>query len=73
MSGCCVESKLNYWKYKAMATSDNVVRAGLTPKLKDIDTLLSMLTYIVAYRIYLKNKISYCRWLYDGLSANHVA
>ena len=44
-----------------MATSDNVVRAGLTPKLKDIDTLLSMLTYIVAYRIYLKNKISYCR------------
>lgn len=24
---------------------DNVVRAGLTPKLRDVDTLLSMLTY----------------------------
>ena len=28
-----------------MATSDNVVRAGLTPKLRDVDTLLSMLSY----------------------------
>ncbi len=28
-----------------MATSDNVVRAGLTPKLRDVDTLISMLTY----------------------------
>ncbi len=28
-----------------MACSDNVVRAGLTPKLKDVDTLCSMLTY----------------------------
>jgi mannose-6-phosphate isomerase len=28
-----------------MATSDNVVRAGLTPKLKDVPTLVSMLTY----------------------------
>lgn len=28
-----------------MATSDNVVRAGLTPKLKDVDTLVRMLTY----------------------------
>ena len=28
-----------------MATSDNVIRAGLTPKLKDIDTLISMLNY----------------------------
>lgn len=31
-----------------MATSDNVVRAGLTPKLRDVDTLLSMLTYTSA-------------------------
>jgi len=30
---------------ECMACSDNVVRAGLTPKLKDIDTLVSMLTY----------------------------
>eukprot|EP00744_Colponema_vietnamica_P021573 GILI01030843.1.p1 GENE.GILI01030843.1~~GILI01030843.1.p1 ORF type:complete len:426 (-),score=110.89 GILI01030843.1:101-1378(-) len=28
-----------------MANSDNVVRAGLTPKFKDVDTLLHMLTY----------------------------
>jgi mannose-6-phosphate isomerase class I len=28
-----------------MATSDNVVRAGLTPKLRDTDILCSMLTY----------------------------
>lgn len=29
-----------------MASSDNVVRAGLTPKYKDVDTLLEMLEYI---------------------------
>lgn len=28
-----------------MACSDNVVRAGLTPKFKDVDCLLSMLQY----------------------------
>ena len=28
-----------------MATSDNVVRAGLTPKLRDVPTLLDMLSY----------------------------
>jgi len=28
-----------------MASSDNVVRAGFTPKYKDISTLTSMLTY----------------------------
>ena len=28
-----------------MASSDNVVRAGFTPKFKDIPTLVSMLTY----------------------------
>ena len=28
-----------------MACSDNVVRAGLTPKFKDVDNLVSMLTY----------------------------
>jgi len=31
-----------------MAASDNVVRAGLTPKYKDINTLTSMLTYTTA-------------------------
>mmetsp|Transcript_3453 Transcript_3453/g.3957 ORF Transcript_3453/g.3957 Transcript_3453/m.3957 type:complete len:524 (+) Transcript_3453:127-1698(+) len=30
---------------ECMACSDNVVRAGLTPKLKDIPTLVEMLTY----------------------------
>ncbi|KYQ94168.1 mannose-6-phosphate isomerase [Tieghemostelium lacteum] len=36
ISGDCVE---------CMAPSDNVVRAGLTPKLKDVNTLGEMLTY----------------------------
>lgn len=31
---------------ECMACSDNVVRAGLTPKFKDIDTLCSMLDYV---------------------------
>ena len=30
---------------ECMACSDNVVRAGLTPKFKDVETLCSMLTY----------------------------
>lgn len=30
---------------EVMATSDNVVRAGLTPKLRDVEVLLGMLTY----------------------------
>ncbi|PSN37566.1 Mannose-6-phosphate isomerase [Blattella germanica] len=37
LSGDCVE---------CMACSDNVVRAGLTPKYKDVETLCNMLTYI---------------------------
>mmetsp|Transcript_20544 Transcript_20544/g.28313 ORF Transcript_20544/g.28313 Transcript_20544/m.28313 type:complete len:413 (+) Transcript_20544:22-1260(+) len=36
ISGDCVE---------CMALSDNVVRAGLTPKFKDVNTLCSMLNY----------------------------
>ena len=36
LAGECIE---------VMATSDNVVRAGLTPKLRDVATLLSMLAY----------------------------
>lgn len=36
LSGDCVE---------CMALSDNVVRAGLTPKFKDVDTLCEMLHY----------------------------
>ena len=36
LSGDCVE---------CMANSDNVVRAGLTPKYRDVDLLLKMLTY----------------------------
>lgn len=28
-----------------MACSDNVIRAGLTPKFKDVDRLLQMLNY----------------------------
>lgn len=36
LSGDCIE---------CMAASDNVVRSGLTPKFKDVDTLVEMLTY----------------------------
>ncbi|KAI9352720.1 mannose-6-phosphate isomerase [Obelidium mucronatum] len=36
LSGDCVE---------CMAASDNVVRSGLTPKFKDVGTLVEMLTY----------------------------
>ncbi|KAI8617348.1 mannose-6-phosphate isomerase [Chytriomyces sp. MP71] len=36
ISGDCVE---------CMAASDNVVRSGLTPKFKDVSTLVNMLTY----------------------------
>ncbi|KAI9488533.1 phosphomannose isomerase type I [Zychaea mexicana] len=36
LSGDCVE---------CMAASDNVVRAGLTPKFKDVNVLVEMLTY----------------------------
>lgn len=31
---------------ECMACSDNVVRAGLTPKMKDVETLVDMLSYI---------------------------
>lgn len=33
---------------ECMASSDNVVRAGFTPKFKDVDTLVNMLTYSYA-------------------------
>jgi mannose-6-phosphate isomerase len=36
LDGDCIE---------IMACSDNVVRAGLTPKFKDVDVLLDMLVY----------------------------
>eukprot|EP01028_Stygiella_incarcerata_P009091 TRINITY_DN4203_c0_g1_i1.p1 TRINITY_DN4203_c0_g1~~TRINITY_DN4203_c0_g1_i1.p1 ORF type:complete len:423 (+),score=120.17 TRINITY_DN4203_c0_g1_i1:72-1340(+) len=36
LKGQCIE---------CMASSDNVIRAGLTPKYKDVQTLLSILTY----------------------------
>ncbi|KAJ9081324.1 Mannose-6-phosphate isomerase, variant 3 [Entomophthora muscae] len=36
LKGDCIE---------CMATSDNVIRAGLTPKFKDVEVLTSMLTY----------------------------
>ncbi|XVE72072.1 hypothetical protein DITRI_Ditri11bG0009400 [Diplodiscus trichospermus] len=45
LSGECIE---------CMATSDNVVRAGLTPKHRDVQTLCSMLTYKQGYPEILK-------------------
>jgi len=50
---------------ECMACSDNVVRAGLTPKLKDIDTLVSMLTYESTLpKITRGKKIDKCTTLY---------
>lgn len=50
---------------ECMACSDNVVRAGLTPKLKDVDTLVSMLTYHSAKpTITTGKKIDRCTRLY---------
>jgi len=45
---------------ECMASSDNVVRCGLTPKLKDKDTLYNMLTYNM-----FKTKIHTGTVLYD--------
>ncbi len=33
---------------ETMASSDNVIRAGLTPKLRDVPNLLENLTYVAA-------------------------
>ena len=50
---------------ECMACSDNVVRAGLTPKLKDVDTLVSMLTYkTVVPTITRGKKMDDCTTLY---------
>ena len=61
LSGDCVE---------AMACSDNVVRAGLTPKFRHVDVLCEMLTYQygppsinTGYTIDKYSKIYYC----DGM------
>lgn len=48
-----------------MACSDNVVRAGLTPKFKDIDTLCSMLDYqpgpVDRFRMHWSKVDEYCQ------------
>lgn len=50
---------------ECMACSDNVVRAGLTPKLKDVDTLVSMLTYKTAVPTITRGKkMDECTTLY---------
>jgi mannose-6-phosphate isomerase class I len=49
ISGDCIE---------VMALSDNVVRAGLTPKFKDVDTLCSMLSYRFVVLTYLLRSMS---------------
>ena len=52
ISGDCVE---------CMATSDNVVRAGLTPKLRDVDVLCGMLTYQAGDPVILKGEAADAR------------
>lgn len=46
---------------ECMARSDNVVRAGLTPKYKDVDTLASMLTYNTKPPVILEGNLVVCR------------
>ncbi|CAN1784701.1 Mannose-6-phosphate isomerase 2 [Linum perenne] len=55
ISGDCIE---------IMATSDNVVRAGLTPKYRDVPTLCSMLTYKLVRPSGIDNWISQLAFLF---------
>ncbi|KAI9807817.1 MAG: Mannose-6-phosphate isomerase [Sarcosagium campestre] len=52
---------------ECMASSDNVVRAGFTPKFKDVPTLTSMLTY--DYAPISEQKMSPVPYAYVALSA----
>jgi mannose-6-phosphate isomerase len=51
LKGECVE---------CMATSDNVVRAGLTPKLRDTEILCDMLTYKTGASVVLDGEVVTC-------------
>jgi len=53
---------------ECMAASDNVVRAGFTPKFKDVDTLVSMLTY--SYAPIEEQKMSPADYPYVTLNAS---
>jgi mannose-6-phosphate isomerase class I len=69
LSGECIE---------CMATSDNVVRAGLTPKYRDVQTLCSMLTYkqvsviitVVSHIKYISSFILLVPWVLDSASTS---
>lgn len=51
LSGDCLE---------IMATSDNVIRCGLTPKFRDVDLLCEILDYSYKYPKSVKSKMSKC-------------
>lgn len=52
---------------ECMANSDNVIRVGLTPKYKDVQTLCSMLNYQhYPIKTITKNYINNHTWLYDS-------
>ncbi len=50
---------------ECMANSDNVVRAGLTPKFKDVNTLLGILKYDFHKPQIIENKSSSNQFLYN--------
>ncbi|KAK2764396.1 Mannose-6-phosphate isomerase [Arachnomyces sp. PD_36] len=52
---------------ECMASSDNVVRAGFTPKFKDVDTLTDMLTY--SYAPIEEQKMQAAEYPYAALNA----
>eukprot|EP01017_Pseudomicrothorax_dubius_P032471 TRINITY_DN4258_c0_g2_i6.p1 TRINITY_DN4258_c0_g2~~TRINITY_DN4258_c0_g2_i6.p1 ORF type:complete len:285 (+),score=76.56 TRINITY_DN4258_c0_g2_i6:196-1050(+) len=67
ISGDCIEY---------MANSDNVIRAGLTPKFKDKETLLKTLTYQMKRPALVQKKVETdidgCKVVQYGLSLIHI-
>lgn len=53
--------------FDCMACSDNVVRVGLTPKIKDVKILLEMLTYKYTMpEVYRSETIGTCTVLHSS-------
>lgn len=50
---------------ECMSNSDNVIRAGLTPKYKDVETLLTVLTYDMERPQILKGKVKGSTTVYN--------
>ncbi len=60
LQACDIHAYISGDIIECMAASDNVVRAGFTPKFKDVDNLVKMLTY--AYAPPSEQKMSPEKW-----------